>query len=258
MPNVRLPIILRIALVCLVIPEIRRSLVTKFVCFIICQSIRIERYFLVNKTHAVQFKKRKKEKKYICFSFVVAILHSNIELYRMIEIHSLAITIWMAKLTFVKIITVAEPIAPANPCIPSPCGPYSVCRDVNNHAVCSCIINYVGTPPACRPECTVSSECSLDKACVNQKCVDPCRGACGQNARCQVTNHNPICSCNVGYAGDPFIRCIAEESKPEFCPVTYLFSNLFYYYWHVAVMYYILSIYLHVYQLSTSIFFKYI
>lgn len=122
--------------------------------------------------------------------------------------------------------TVAEPIAPRNPCIPSPCGPYSQCRDVNDNAVCSCILNYVGSPPACRPECTVSSECSLDKACMNQKCVDPCRGTCGQNARCHVTNHNPICSCSVGYTGDPFVRCFAEESKLESilsCCVMYIF-----------------------------------
>lgn len=105
------------------------------------------------------------------------------------------------------------PPTPTNPCAPSPCGPYSQCRDVNERAICSCLENYVGSPPACRPECTISSECSLDKACVNQKCVDPCRNACGENARCQVINHNPICSCSVGYVGDPFIRCHPEESK---------------------------------------------
>lgn len=97
-----------------------------------------------------------------------------------------------------------------NPCIPSPCGPYSQCRVINNHAVCSCQNNYIGTPPACRPECMVSSECAQDKACVNQKCVDPCPGTCGLNARCQVVNHNPICSCSPGYTGDPFVRCLHE------------------------------------------------
>lgn len=138
----------------------------------------------------------------------------------------------------------AEPITPSNPCIPSPCGPYSICRDVNNHAVCSCIINYVGTPPACHPECTVSSECSLDKACVNQKCVDPCRGTCGENARCQVTNHNPICSCSVGYTGDPFVRCIAEESK---LINSILSSYIYAFFWYLVVIIYFifLSIYLH-------------
>ena len=96
---------------------------------------------------------------------------------------------------------------PRNPCQPSPCGPNSQCREINGQAVCSCLPTYIGSPPGCRPECTVSSECPQNKACVNQKCVDPCPGTCGQNARCNVVNHSPICSCNAGYTGDPFTRC---------------------------------------------------
>lgn len=100
-----------------------------------------------------------------------------------------------------------------NPCVPSPCGPHSNCREVNSHAVCSCVSNYFGAPPNCRPECVVSSECSADKACVNQRCVDPCPGTCGLYARCQVVNHNAICSCQSGYVGDPFVRCVSQPSK---------------------------------------------
>lgn len=103
---------------------------------------------------------------------------------------------------------IAEPETPkGNPCQPSPCGPNSQCREVNGHAVCSCITGYVGSPPACRPECLISSDCSPDKACVNLKCRDPCPGTCGLNTRCQVTNHNPICSCKPGFTGDPFVSC---------------------------------------------------
>lgn len=105
---------------------------------------------------------------------------------------------------------------PSNPCKPSPCGLNSECRIVNEHAVCSCIKNYVGSPPSCRPECVVSSECALDKACMNLKCIDPCPGSCGVNARCNVLNHNPICSCQSGFTGDPFIQCLPEESKSMF------------------------------------------
>lgn len=100
-----------------------------------------------------------------------------------------------------------------NPCVPSPCGPYSNCRIVNDHAVCSCDANYVGTPPACKPECIVSADCLQNKACINNKCRDPCPGTCGINAKCQVINHNPICSCPSNYVGDPFVRCVLEESK---------------------------------------------
>lgn len=100
-----------------------------------------------------------------------------------------------------------------DPCQPSPCGPNSLCHIVNGHSVCICEAGYIGTPPTCRPECIVSSECPQDKACVNKKCVNPCPNTCGLNARCQVITHNPICSCTSGYTGDPFTKCTPEESK---------------------------------------------
>lgn len=105
------------------------------------------------------------------------------------------------------------PLPPQNPCIPSPCGPYSDCHVVQEHPVCSCLPQYFGSPPSCRPECTISSECPADKSCINQQCVDPCPGVCGINAMCRTVNHNPICSCMYGYVGDPFIRCMLQPSK---------------------------------------------
>lgn len=97
------------------------------------------------------------------------------------------------------------------PCLPSPCGPNSQCREVNSQAVCSCLPTYIGAPPNCRPECIVSSECSLDKACINQKCADPCPNTCGLGAQCTTKNHNPICACPPGYTGDPFLRCAPQR-----------------------------------------------
>lgn len=97
---------------------------------------------------------------------------------------------------------------PKNPCQPSPCGPNSQCREINGQAVCSCVAGFIGSPPTCRPECVTSAECALNRACVNQKCIDPCPGTCGLNALCQVVNHNPICSCPPGQTGDPFTRCL--------------------------------------------------
>lgn len=94
-----------------------------------------------------------------------------------------------------------------NPCLPSPCGPYSQCRNINEQAVCSCLQEYTGTPPNCKPECTVSSECPQNRACYRFKCANPCAGTCGVGARCEVINHNPICSCGEGLSGDPFTRC---------------------------------------------------
>jgi hypothetical protein len=94
-----------------------------------------------------------------------------------------------------------------NPCQPSPCGPNSQCRESNGQAVCSCLPNYIGSPPGCRPECIVNSECAQQMSCINQKCADPCPNTCGIEAQCQVKNHNPICSCPQGFTGDPFSRC---------------------------------------------------
>lgn len=118
-------------------------------------------------------------------------------------------------LLFQLLIFIAQ-ATPTNPCQPSPCGPNSQCREINGHAVCSCLTGFIGSPPSCRPECMVSSDCPQDRACLKQKCVDPCPGTCGLNARCQVVNHNPICSCSPGFSGDPFVRCLKIESKGFF------------------------------------------
>lgn len=104
---------------------------------------------------------------------------------------------------------------PKQPCLPSPCGPNSQCRVNNEQAVCTCLPGYFGSPPSCRPECTVSSECPLNKACINLKCEDPCPGSCGLNANCEVINHSPICSCKSDLTGDPFTRCFAIPRKSQ-------------------------------------------
>lgn len=97
------------------------------------------------------------------------------------------------------------------PCVPNPCGPNSVCQSHNGQSACSCMPNYVGSPPGCRPECTISSECPSNKACINLKCVDPCPSHCGINSECRVLSHSPICSCMSGYTGDPFTRCYSQR-----------------------------------------------
>lgn len=120
------------------------------------------------------------------------------------------------KLNFLAAI---EPVY-VNPCQPSPCGPNSQCREVNQQAVCSCLPTYIGSPPGCRPECVQSSECSSNKACINQKCVDPCPNVCGTNAVCRVQNHSPICSCIPNYIGDPFTRCNPPNPPAQNDPIT--------------------------------------
>lgn len=59
----------------------------------------------------------------------------------------------------------------------------------------------------------VNSDCARNRACTRNRCTDPCVGACGRNAVCRVVNHSPICTCNSGYTGDPFVQCEIER-KP--------------------------------------------
>lgn len=104
---------------------------------------------------------------------------------------------------------------PINPCVPSPCGPNSQCRDTGHTGVCSCIPNYIGRPPNCRPECTSNSECPSHLACINERCKDPCPGSCGHYTSCSVTGHQPICRCQDQYTGDPFTGCHPIPSKKK-------------------------------------------
>lgn len=95
-----------------------------------------------------------------------------------------------------------------DPCFPSPCGPNSKCENYNGFAKCSCLPNYYGKSPNCRPECILNSDCPSNQACINKKCSDPCKSMCGINAICNVVNRYPICSCPPHLPkGDPVIRC---------------------------------------------------
>jgi hypothetical protein len=96
---------------------------------------------------------------------------------------------------------------PPNPCTPSPCGPNSQCQVVSGQAQCGCVSGMIGSVPNCRPECVLSSDCASNRACINQKCVDPCPGTCASNTDCRVVNHSPVCNCATGYTGDGFSNC---------------------------------------------------
>jgi hypothetical protein len=101
-----------------------------------------------------------------------------------------------------------------NPCVPSPCGPNSQCRAIGNTPACSCLPNFLGRAPNCRPECTISAECPGNLACQNERCIDPCPGSCGPHTTCVVVKHAPMCYCETGYTGDPFTGCSQiQQSK---------------------------------------------
>jgi hypothetical protein len=114
---------------------------------------------------------------------------------------------------------VPRPTQPAivDPCHPNPCGPHATCRDIGGSPSCACLPSYFGNPPNCRPECTVNSDCPSNKACLRERCIDPCPGSCGAGAQCSVINHTPMCTCPAGYIGDPFVNCYPKP--PERQPV---------------------------------------
>lgn len=102
-----------------------------------------------------------------------------------------------------------------DPCLPNPCGANAICRQVGETSACSCLPNYFGSPPNCRPECTINSDCPSNRACMQERCRDPCPGSCGFEAECSVLNHIPICRCRDGFTGDPFTQCnlITQQRK---------------------------------------------
>lgn len=105
----------------------------------------------------------------------------------------------------------------ANPCQPSPCGPNAVCRESYGSPQCTCLPDFYGNPyENCRPECVINTDCPSNRACIRNKCQDPCPGTCSFNADCNVINHIPICSCKLGYTGDPFRYCSILEQLREF------------------------------------------
>lgn len=115
---------------------------------------------------------------------------------------------------------------PQQPCIPNPCGPNSQCLEIGSTAVCSCLPNYSGRSPNCRPECSISEQCPASRTCINERCKDPCPGACGLFAYCNVVNHSPICTCGEGYSGDPYSGCYPTPSKVLFLSMLFTIKNL--------------------------------
>lgn len=98
----------------------------------------------------------------------------------------------------------ATPSPVEDPCVPSPCGPNAECFN----GVCNCVPEFRGDPyVGCRPECVLNDDCPRDRACIRNKCMDPCPGACAINALCTVINHVPMCSCPGNMTGNAFSQC---------------------------------------------------
>ncbi|XP_031625930.1 neurogenic locus notch homolog protein 1 isoform X2 [Contarinia nasturtii] len=93
----------------------------------------------------------------------------------------------------------------------SECGIGAQCVRVANHrAICECPKNYFGDAynGECRAECYGDRDCPSGRpACIYGVCKNPCDGACGRNADCNLRGLTPICSCPREMTGDPFVSC---------------------------------------------------
>lgn len=52
-------------------------------------------------------------------------------------------------------------------------------------------------------------DCLENEACYMSRCEDPCEftNACADTAKCQAKMHRPICTCPMGYEGNPAVKC---------------------------------------------------
>jgi len=107
-----------------------------------------------------------------------------------------------------------------DPCDPSPCGQGALSIPQGDTCTCECPPGTVGNArTACiRGECEVDDDCSLQTACQDYHCRDPClTGTCRSTDFCRVRNHIPICGFNYEPTTpppkDPFV--IGERFTPE-------------------------------------------
>jgi len=98
---------------------------------------------------------------------------------------------------------------------PRRCGDNAIYKDLKNgNYICECAKNFFGNPNlGCRPECVQNSDCSRTQACSNYRCVDPCIGLCGLNARCRVENHFPICTCKYSWRNGYLINTLTKINE---------------------------------------------
>lgn len=130
----------------------------------------------------------------------------------------------LLKISF-NLFLVLKEETPTDPCQPSPCGPNSICVKSHETPACTCQPNFIGAPPNCRPECTISAECPATLACVSQRCKDPCEQACGPRAICSVVDHRATCACEPGLDGDPFQGCSSPKGKHlDYLTLSYLYD----------------------------------
>lgn len=109
-----------------------------------------------------------------------------------------------------------------NPCIlGDPCARNAECYGSNHRPACKCPPGYEGNAfDRCqRVECHTDTDCPNNRACIGQRCVDPCSSVadppCAQNAICYAQNHAAGCVCPSHLPeGNPLSYCTAPAVIP--------------------------------------------
>lgn len=97
-----------------------------------------------------------------------------------------------------------------NPCA---CGENANCDIINHKPVCSCLPGFDGNPDIecfAIKQCRSNSECLDTHVCVQNTCVPACSpilALCAPEALCYGINHQAVCECPAGFAGNPRVSC---------------------------------------------------
>ena len=113
-------------------------------------------------------------------------------------------------------------------CADRPCHSSAKCVNKPGSYSCFCPPRQIGDPytTGCHPEGQCpggDSDCPPDSVCYRGRCADPCQGACGQNAQCNVVQRKAQCSCPSGFQGNPepeqgCVRAVVRCSSDAQCP----------------------------------------
>lgn len=103
-----------------------------------------------------------------------------------------------------------------NPCN---CDDNADCFVSNHYPVCTCKTGYARNDNlVCQKlECETNTDCTQDKQCYNNKCVNPCAldNPCAINAECFGYNHLSNCRCFPGLEGNGYQKCQYVECHSD-------------------------------------------
>lgn len=106
------------------------------------------------------------------------------------------------------------PVCPA-------CGIGADCYAIDHRPICECPAGLSGDPQnSCiLVGCRSDSDCPSERACVNDKCVDPCanNGPCSSGEECEVRYHKAQCLCAPGFR--QISDGICQRERDESCIV---------------------------------------